>query len=113
MSSSASRGLGLELVARLLEDPTNDVVASCRNPDEATALQALKTAQTTKGKLHVVRLDVDDPASIRSSYDEVSRIFGDRGLDVLYNNAGVVRTTSRALSPHSLTSSSSVFRMCM
>ena len=66
-------------------------MATCRNPDKAAALQALKDDPATKGALHIVKIDVADAASIRGAYDEVARIVGDKGIDVLYNNAGIVR----------------------
>ncbi|EJF65446.1 NAD(P)-binding protein, partial [Dichomitus squalens LYAD-421 SS1] len=86
----ASRGIGLALAARLLRDPTNLVVAAGRNPDKATALQALKDDPATKGQLHIVKIDVDDAASIRAAYEPVAQTVGEKGLDVLINNAGIL-----------------------
>ena len=47
-------------------------MATCRNPDKAAALQALKDDPATKGALHIVKIDVADAASIRGAYDEVA-----------------------------------------
>ncbi|OCH86259.1 NAD(P)-binding protein [Obba rivulosa] len=86
---SSSRGIGFELVRQLLADPLNLVIAACRNPDGATALNALRESDTAKGELHVVELDVSDEASIRGSAKAVEQILGEgRGLDYLVNNAG-------------------------
>ena len=85
----ASRGLGLALVRRLVVDPSNIVVAACRNPEKAHALKDL--VATAKGKLHVVKVDVVDSATIRTAYDTVAAIVGEKGIDILYNNAGIVR----------------------
>lgn len=40
--------------------------------------------------LHIIQLDVSDEASIRGSVAAVELVLGGRGLDVLYNNAGIV-----------------------
>ncbi|KAF9814208.1 hypothetical protein IEO21_05219 [Rhodonia placenta] len=85
--TGTSRGLGLELVRQLARSPTNRVIAACRNSDRATALHSLTSG--AKGDLHVLELDVGDPASIRDSVKTVEHILGDSGLDYLYNNAGV------------------------
>lgn len=87
---SANRGIGFELVKQLLDTPSNLVVATCRNPDKATALSDLKTS--AKGTLRIIRLDVADFVNVRASAKEVETILGDIGLDYLVNNAGIVRT---------------------
>ncbi|KAI0641278.1 NAD-P-binding protein [Trametes meyenii] len=86
--TGCSRGIGLGLTERLLQDPTNLIIATCRNPSKATALHDLK--DNAKGTLHVVQLDVDDMDAIRRSVDDVQAILGpERGLDYLVNNAAV------------------------
>ncbi|KAH9848823.1 NAD-P-binding protein [Lenzites betulinus] len=85
--TGTSRGIGLELTRQLLEDPANFIIATCRSPAKATALQALKDA--AKGTLHILTLDVDDTDAIRNSVKEVEPLLGDRGLDYLVNNAAV------------------------
>ncbi|KAI0325655.1 C-factor [Cubamyces sp. BRFM 1775] len=85
--TGSSRGIGLEMTKQLLADPANTVVATCRNPDKATGLHALKDG--AKGTLHIVQLDVADEDSIRNSYKAVEPLIGDKGLDYLYNNAAI------------------------
>ena len=86
---STSRGIGEELVRQLSADPNNVIIASCRNPEGATALKSL--AQNAKGKIHIIRVDVSDESSIRAAPAEVAKILGDSaGLDYLINNAAVV-----------------------
>ncbi|KAI0375982.1 C-factor [Pilatotrama ljubarskyi] len=85
--TGTSRGIGLEMTRQLLADPSNIVVAACRNPDKATALHVLK--DSAKGTLHVVALDVSDEASIQNSFKAVEQALGDKGLDYLYNNAAI------------------------
>ncbi|OCH85486.1 NAD(P)-binding protein [Obba rivulosa] len=86
--TGSSRGLGFELVRQLLTEASNTVIATCRNPDGATSLKSLRDA--AEGQLHVMRLDVSDETSIRSSAQTVGEILGDgRGLDYLINNAAI------------------------
>ncbi|KAH9887905.1 C-factor [Cubamyces lactineus] len=75
------------MTRQLLADPSNTVIATCRNPDGATGLHALK--DSAKGTLHIVQLDVSDEESIRNSYKAVEPLIGDKGLDYLYNNAAI------------------------
>ncbi|EMD39460.1 hypothetical protein CERSUDRAFT_80840 [Gelatoporia subvermispora B] len=86
--TGSSRGLGLEIVRQLLSDASNTIIATCRNPDNASSLKSL--ADNAKGVLHVVRLDVSDEVSIQSSVQAVEEILGSsRGLDYLVNNAAI------------------------
>ena len=83
-----SRGIGLELTKQLLQSPSNVVLATCRSPSKADALQALTAS--SGGRLHVLPLDVDDAASITSAVQAAEKIVGDKGIDYLINNAGIV-----------------------
>ncbi|CDO74375.1 hypothetical protein BN946_scf184956.g4 [Trametes cinnabarina] len=94
--TGCSRGIGLGLTKKLLEDPANFVIATCRNPEKATALEALKDG--ANGTLHIVKLDVDDLDGIRQSVNEVAQILGGRGLDYLVNNAAVNQKIDTAFS---------------
>ncbi|OCH85488.1 C-factor [Obba rivulosa] len=85
--TGTSRGIGLELVRQLLTDPSNIIIATCRNPTGATALKSLKNG--AKGELHVVQLDITDEDSVRNSVTAVEQILGHSGLDYLVNNAAV------------------------
>ncbi|OJT05308.1 hypothetical protein TRAPUB_3873 [Trametes pubescens] len=85
--TGANRGIGLELVRQLAAVPTNLVVATCRTPEKATALTALKTS--AKGALHVVQLDVSDFDSVRALPPKLAPILGETGLDYLVSNAGI------------------------
>ncbi|KAH9848825.1 NAD-P-binding protein [Lenzites betulinus] len=85
--TGASRGIGFELVRQLVESPNNLVIAACRTPAKATALEALK--KSAQGTLHVIPLDVSDTESIRAIPKELEPILGESGLDYLINNAGI------------------------
>lgn len=83
--TGANRGLGLEWVRQLLERG-GQVIATCRRPPDAAALQAL--AQAHPGRLHVLTLSVDSDASRMACARETADLFA--GLDLLVNNAGML-----------------------
>lgn len=68
------------------------MIATCRNPESATELQALK--EGSKGLLYALALDVSDQTSIFNSVKLVQEILGEKGLDYLYNNAGIALNQS-------------------
>ena len=91
--TGANRGLGLEFVHQLLARGDR-VVATCRHPGKATALNAL--AGEYPGRLHVLPLDVADPRAIAELQRELLLLAddGDR-LDLLVNGAGVLHSGER------------------
>ncbi len=91
--TGANRGLGLELARRLL-DRGDHVVAACRIPGRATALNAL--AGEHPGLLHVLPLDVADARSRAAFAAELPLVLGEAGgVDLLVNNAGVLHSGER------------------
>jgi len=83
--TGANRGLGLAFVRQLLARGGR-VVASCRRPADADALQAL--AAEHPGRLHVLALSVDSDASRLAFARDVADLFD--GLELLVNNAGML-----------------------
>ena len=86
--TGASRGLGLALARELASLPASEVskvIASARG--DAPALD--KLAQTSSGRVVVVKLDVTDQASIKKAAAEIETKLGGKGLNVLINNAGI------------------------
>ena len=84
--TGANRGLGLEFTRQLLVRGDR-VVATCRRPGKATALNRL--AGEHPGHLHVLPLDVAEPASHAELVRELPLVLGAQGrLDMLVNNAG-------------------------
>jgi NAD(P)-dependent dehydrogenase (short-subunit alcohol dehydrogenase family) len=77
--TGANRGIGLELT-RQYTAAGWDVIACCRKPKEATALQKVK------GKIELKALDVAKPASIT----KLAAALKGRAIDVLLNNAGIL-----------------------
>ena len=91
--TGANRGLGLEFVRQLLAARSH-VVATCRQPGKATALNTL--AGEHPGRLHVLPLDVAAPKSQAELARELPLVLGDDGrLDLLVNNAGVLHSGER------------------
>ena len=79
--TGTSRGIGYD-TALLLARAGHEVVATMRNP---SGCDLEKVATEAKLPLRVVRLDVDDDASVTEAFAEV----GD-SVDVLINNAGIL-----------------------
>jgi len=91
--TGANRGLGLEFVRQLLARGDH-VVATCRHPGKATALNAL--AGEHPGRLHVLPLDVADPRAITELQRELALLADDdERLDLLVNGAGVLHSGER------------------
>lgn len=100
--TGANRGLGLEFVRQLLADDVR-VVATCRQPGKATALNAL--AAEHPGHLKVLPLDVGDARSRDELLREWPLAAGDGArIGLLVNNAGVLHGGERfgALSAETL-----------
>lgn len=91
--TGANRGLGLEFTRQLLARGDR-VVATCRQPGKASALNALAGAHP--GHLHVLPLDVADGKSRVRLAHELPLVLGDDGrIDLLVNNAGVLHSGER------------------
>ena len=91
--TGANRGLGLEFTRQLLRGGT-DVVATCRHPGRATALNTL--AGEHPGRLHVLPLDVADARSHAELLRELPLAVGAHArIDLLVNNAGVLHSGER------------------
>lgn len=82
--TGANRGIGLEFVRQLAERG-DQVFATCRRPEEATALHELK-AQFGE-TVSIVALEVTEPDAIAASYAAVCAETD--ALDLLVNNAAI------------------------
>jgi NAD(P)-dependent dehydrogenase (short-subunit alcohol dehydrogenase family) len=79
--TGANRGIGLALVKEYLKRDVQ-IFAACRNPQEASELQALQSE-----KLCLITLDISDEASIANAVEAVAAQTDK--LDILINNAGI------------------------
>ncbi|XP_049937313.1 C-factor-like isoform X1 [Schistocerca serialis cubense] len=86
--TGCSRGIGLELVKQLTghKSAPEFIIATCRKPEEARALQELSKKHKS---IHVLKLDVTDFSSLGGFAKDVEGIVGDEGLNLLINNAGI------------------------
>ncbi|XP_025048344.1 uncharacterized protein LOC102378992 isoform X3 [Alligator sinensis] len=91
--TGANRGIGFELVKQFLErsNPPEKIFATCRNPDGA---QELKNLASRHPNLVIVQLEVTDPVSIKAAAARVEGLLKGSGLNLLINNAGIVKTTT-------------------
>jgi NAD(P)-dependent dehydrogenase (short-subunit alcohol dehydrogenase family) len=83
--TGANRGIGLALVEEYLSRGDVQIFATCRNPDDAEALQ--KLAQSDSSNLEIVQLEVTDPESIKAVFTEITA--KTTVLDIVVNNAGI------------------------
>lgn len=90
--TGANRGLGLEFVRQLLARGDH-VIAACRQPGKATTLNLL--AGEHPGRLQVLPLDLADPRTHAALAAEVPLVTDEEPLDLLINNAGVLRGGER------------------
>ncbi len=84
--TGTNRGIGLEFVKQYAVDGWN-VLACCREPQSATALQALASVHRN---ITIIELDVADFVQI----DAVALQLKSHKIDVLLNNAGVYPESS-------------------
>jgi NAD(P)-dependent dehydrogenase (short-subunit alcohol dehydrogenase family) len=83
--TGASRGVGFALTQHYLKSGDVHLFASCRNPDGADQLIALKGQHPNN--LTIVQLDINDSDSIETSVKAIEKHTD--ALDVLINNAGI------------------------
>ena len=79
--TGANRGIGLEL-CRQLAGRGDTVIAVCRNPGDALGKLAVEV---------IDGIDVSDDKSVIELGDTLDKLLGGRKIDVLVNNAGILR----------------------
>ena len=91
--TGANRGIGLAFAGQLLARGDH-VIATCRHPGKAAALNALGGEHP--GRLHVLPLDVASEKSRAELIRELPLVLGEDGrLDLVINNAGVLHSGER------------------
>lgn len=88
-------GLGLEFARQLLQKEGDVVVATCRHPENATALHELQ--RRYGNRLRVLKMNTADEESIERAYQETVADFP--RIDRLYNVSGLLHDTERGMLP--------------
>lgn len=96
--TGASRGIGAAIAERLAADGFTVVVNYSSDPAPAEALVA--KIEAASGKAISAKADVADPAAVRQMFDSAVAAFG--GVDVLVNNAGIMKLSPIADSSDAL-----------
>jgi NAD(P)-dependent dehydrogenase (short-subunit alcohol dehydrogenase family) len=94
--TGCSRGLGLAITSHLLSFPTSEVgtiIATSRSESSALKDIMLKS----RGRVKYIQLDAVNEASIKKAATQVEQTLGVRGLDVLINNAGMLKFTPEGI----------------
>jgi len=97
--TGANRGMGLEFVKEFLKlSPLpKHIIGVCRSPDQATELKKLAASNPT---VHILGLEITDPAQYDKAVAAVKKIVGACGLNILINNAGIMDKSLSSLEAH-------------
>ncbi|MGH8025521.1 MAG: SDR family oxidoreductase [Pseudoxanthomonas sp.] len=85
--TGASRGIGAAIAQRLARDGHAVIVNYSGNA--AAAEQVVRTIEAAGGKALAAQADVADAAAVARMFDSAEAAFG--GIDVLVNNAGILK----------------------
>ncbi|RWM07341.1 SDR family oxidoreductase [Mesorhizobium sp.] len=96
--TGASRGIGAAVAERLAADGFTVVVNYAGSSTEAEAL--VTKIEAAGGKAIPAQADVSDPGAVARMFDAAQAAFG--GIDVLVNNAGIMKLASLAESDDAL-----------
>lgn len=89
--TGANKGVGLEMV-KLYAERGDTVLACCRRPAEAEALNAVE------GDVEVIEVQVSDGDSVAN----LASTLGDRPVDILINNAGMYGPSTEQQSAYAM-----------
>jgi 3-oxoacyl-[acyl-carrier protein] reductase len=96
--TGASRGIGAAVAERLAKDGFTVVINYSGDTKSAEALA--RKIEGNGGRALTARADVSDPAAVRGMFDAAEAAFG--GVDVLVNNAGIMKLAKIADSDDAL-----------
>jgi 3-oxoacyl-[acyl-carrier protein] reductase len=85
--TGASRGIGAAVAERLTADGFTVVINYSGDTKSAEALA--KKIEAKGGRALTAKADVSDPSAVRGMFDAAEAAFG--GVDVLVNNAGIMK----------------------
>jgi 3-oxoacyl-[acyl-carrier protein] reductase len=90
--TGASRGIGAAIAKRLARDGMNVLVNFAGNAAEADAL--VREIEKAGGRAITAQADVSDSAAVARMFDAAEAAYG--GVDVLVNNAGIMKLATLA-----------------
>ncbi|GFW53220.1 uncharacterized oxidoreductase C663.06c [Trichonephila clavipes] len=95
MVTGANRGIGLEFVRQFqkLSEPPSYIFATYRNADSLKDLKAIEES-SVKTRVILIKMDVTVPEEIDNAKSIVESTVGEKGLNLLINNAGAVKIQS-------------------
>ena len=96
--TGASRGIGAAVAERLAADGFTVVINYSANAKPAETLA--REIEGKGGRALAIKADVADPAAVRGMFDAAEAAFG--GVDVLVNNAGIMKLAKIADSDDAL-----------
>jgi 3-oxoacyl-[acyl-carrier protein] reductase len=96
--TGASRGIGAAVAERLASDGFAVVINYAASADSAEAL--VRQIEARGGRALAARADVSDAGAMRHMFDATEKAFG--GIDVLVNNAGIMKLAKIADSDDAL-----------
>ena len=96
--TGASRGIGAAIAERLANDGFTTVVNYAGNAAAAEAL--VRKIEAAGGRALAAQADVADPAAVAAMFNAAEAAFG--GIDVLVNNAGIMKLATLAESDDAL-----------
>ncbi|XP_062356033.1 C-signal-like isoform X1 [Cinclus cinclus] len=90
--TGANRGIGLGLVQHFLRmpKPPQWIFAGCRDPKGQRA-QELQNLASKHPNIIIIPLEVANPTSIKAAAAKVGEHLGGSGLNLLINNAGILK----------------------
>ncbi|XP_018428098.1 PREDICTED: uncharacterized protein LOC108800614 [Nanorana parkeri] len=95
--TGCNRGIGLELVRQLLQQPSppKQIFATCRDPSPTSPQnKELNDLAAKNPSVVVIKLEATKSKSIQEAKNEVEKHLNGAGLNVLINNAGIMHTST-------------------
>ncbi|KAK3938299.1 hypothetical protein QBC46DRAFT_390633 [Diplogelasinospora grovesii] len=86
--TGVSKGIGFEFLRQLSEDKDNLVIGLVRN--KAATEKKVAAELGDRPNVHILHGDLTNYASLKEAAAETAKIVGDRGVDYLVANAGLV-----------------------
>ncbi|MBN8812807.1 MULTISPECIES: SDR family oxidoreductase [unclassified Sphingomonas] len=96
--TGASRGIGAAIARRLASDGFRVIVNYAGNAN--TAAELVDEIEAAGGQAISAQADVSDPLAVKRMFDAAEETYG--GIDVLVNNAGIMKLASLAESDDAL-----------